>query len=446
MAVRDFQAWLPELWAYERDRQKTCYWIMQPFSSDTRTGPWLPTEENDFKPQYFPAKDRYVDAFNALIIDCDVGRESLCLPTAAEAADMICCEANDGKYPPPSFIAHSGRGVYAIWQLRELVPNTLVNEQYRWRVLRALARRMDKELQPDTRAMNSARFFKLPGTLDTKTQNRVRYVTPAPDVDQAASYTLLELGEAVGVAPSIIPLDTMRPPPQRRKISAPQKPRRHGAQTEAALTVQRRPGRSAGDKRHGAYPSQKRMFEIERLACHREGIREGQRYFAVWRYFGAAMKFAKALKLDDARKWAVDRAIDFARNSCNPPLSDAEVLKATKSPPPKDARFRQVRADTLAAELSVTEEEAAYLGLFAIAPESTREQLRAKDQQRKAERKAKRADLKAAILRLRAEHPQATALAIARTLNVSRQRVEYHLPGKKDEIDTTHQAEMWTPG
>jgi hypothetical protein len=200
--VWEFWEWLPELWAYELAQSQTGYWIMQPMKPHLRREP--PTAANGFKPSYYAAIDENVADFAAIPLDLDVGRPGR--PTAGEAIEEILAESLAGTIPTPTYLAYSGRGTYAIWQLRQTVPNTPTNHS-RWRaiLLRLIARTRSLELSPDPIASNPARWYKIPNTVDTNTNNRVAYLPISIDHGPVARYTFDELEAALGmlVLPSI---------------------------------------------------------------------------------------------------------------------------------------------------------------------------------------------------------------------------------------------------
>ena len=130
---------------------------------------------NGFRPQWFPARSGSVAAFANVAIDLDVGRPNL--PTSGAAIGLMADAVQAGRIPAPTFMAHSGRGAYAIWQLRQTVPNDSEN-RIRWRAiqLKLVSLTDTLGLAPDGGALKQAQWLKVPGTLDTKTQNRVLYL------------------------------------------------------------------------------------------------------------------------------------------------------------------------------------------------------------------------------------------------------------------------------
>jgi hypothetical protein len=299
LTVGEFWEWLPELWAYELAQSQTGYWIMQPMKPHLRREP--PTAANGFRPRYFEASDENVADFAAIPLDLDVGRPGR--PTAGEAIEEILAESLAGTIPTPTYLAYSGRGTYAIWQLRQTVPNTPTNRS-RWRaiLLRLIARTRSLELSPDPIASNPARWYKIPNTVDTNTNNRVAYLPISIDHGPVARYTFDELEAALGmlVLPSI-------------------------PETEKASPIVRREHRTEHherkDKRDGSYVHSLRAHEIVLLSNARGGMREGVRKMTLFYYFGAvrAAYACKHPKSGEAHSWARLRTYEL-NETFSPPL------------------------------------------------------------------------------------------------------------------------------
>ena len=409
LTVGEFWEWLPELWAYELAQSQTGYWIMQPMKPHLRREP--PTAANGYKPTYFRAADDTVADFAAIPLDLDVGRPGR--PTAGEAIEEILAESLAGTIPTPTYLAYSGRGTYAIWQLRETVPNTPTNHS-RWRaiLLRLIARTRSLELSPDPIASNPARWYKIPNTVDTNTNNRVAYLPISIDHGPVAKYTFDELEAALGMlVPPSIP------------------------ETEKASPIVRREHRTEHherkDKRDGSYVHSLRAHEIVLLSNARGGMREGVRKMTLFYYFGSerAAYACKHPKSGEAHSWARLRAHEL-NATFRPPLPAAELENAIERSAENKVR-RRWRAETIARALDVSPAEAEALGLHAIAPTATRErkamQARQQVQTRQEARSRRAEDIRALI----AQHPKWSDLDVARALGgVSRQLVAYY----RDEI------------
>lgn len=401
----EFWGWLPELWAYEMARAETLYWIFQPMKPHLRREP--PTAANGFKPSYYAAIDENVADFAAIPLDLDVGRPGR--PTAGEAIEEILAESLAGTIPTPTYLAYSGRGTYAIWQLRETVPNTPTNHS-RWRaiLLKLIARTRTLELSPDRVAVNPARWFKLPHTVDTNTNNRVAYLPISIDREPVAKYTFDELEAALGmlVLPSI-------------------------PETEKASPIVRREHRTEHherkDKRDGSYVHSLRAHEIVLLSNARGGMREGVRKMTLFYYFGSerAAYACKHPKSGEAHAWAMQRTYEL-NETFSPPLKKAEVENAIERSAANPIK-RRWKAETLAAAMDVSPAEAEALGLHAIAPTATRERKAMQARQQVQTRQEARLQLVEDIKALIAKHPKWSDADIAKHLGgVTRQRVAYY--------------------
>ena len=402
----EFETWLPELWAYEMARAETLYWIFQPMKPHLRREP--PTAANGFRPSYYEASDENVADFAVIPLDLDVGRPGR--PTAGEAIEEILAESLAGTIPTPTYLAYSGRGTYAIWQLRQTVPNTPTNHS-RWRaiLLRLIARTRTLELSPDRVAVNPARWFKLPHTVDTNTNNRVAYLPISIDREPVAKYTFDELEAALGmlVTPSI---------PATEQASAPIVRREHRTEHHERQ-----------DKRDGSYVHSLRAHEIVMLSNARRGMREGVRKMTLFYYFGSvrAAYSCKHPKSGEAHAWALQRTYEL-NATFSPPLKKAEVDSAIERSAANPLR-RRWKAETLAAALDVSPAEAEALGLHAIAPPDTRERKAMQARKQVQTRQEARLQLAEDIKVLIAKHPKWSDLDVARYLGgVTRQRVAYY--------------------
>jgi hypothetical protein len=188
VSKREVWSWIPELWRYEMARSETLFWMIQPLRPDLYKNGELPTEGNGFRPQWFPARSGSVAAFANVAIDLDVGRPNL--PTSGAAIGLMADAVQAGRIPAPTFMAHSGRGAYAIWQLRQTVPNTPANRT-RWRaiLLKLVSLTDTLGLAPDGNATKQAQWLKVPGTLGH--QNTESSVVPALHAERGRAVAIL---------------------------------------------------------------------------------------------------------------------------------------------------------------------------------------------------------------------------------------------------------------
>lgn len=427
VSAREVWSWIPELWRYEMAKSETLYWILQPLKPDLQLSGDPPTAENGFRPQYFPARNGSVDAFASVPIDLDVGRPGL--PTSGAAVGVIADAVQAGRIPAPTFMAHSGRGAYAIWQLRQTVPNTPANRT-RWRAiqLRLVSLTDTLGLAPDGNALRQAQWLKLPGTLDTKTQIRVLYLPFMLNGAAPARYSLDELETALGLLPA----------PDVPAI-APDVP----AIAPAPDRVKRTPRLNA---RHGGYVHSARITEIVALSNSRGGMSEGVRYMTLYHYYASCRAEYACLHPASgmAHAWAVARTVEL-NATFSPPLDADEVMSAVQQPSPKEGRVRLWQANTIAKRLQVAPSEADALGLHAIAPASVRKRQKEHDQVMAASRHEARLQRADAIRALIAKHPKWSDMDIGRELGVDRKTVANHraqMERTMPDISTAHQREL----
>lgn len=387
----------------------------------------LPTEGNGFCPQWFPARSGSVAAFANVAIDLDVGRPNL--PTSGAAIGLMADAVQEGKIPAPTFMAHSGRGAYAIWQLREAVQNTDSN-RVRWRaILLRLVSLTDKlGLAPDANALKQAQWLKVPGTLDTKTQNRVLYLPFMLNGTAPTRYTLDELETALGLLPApSVPAPTPSVPA-----------------LESSQTVRRLKPR--GDKRHGGYVHTARITEIVALSNSRGGMAEGVRHMTLFYYYASCRAEYACLHPGSgmAHAWAVARTVEL-NATFSPPLDAAEVMSAVKQS--AAGQLRRWQADTIARALQVAPSEADALGLHAIAPASVRKRKKEHDQVMAKSRHEARLQRADAIRALIAKYPKWSDLDIARELGgVDRKTVANHRAQMERALPDGSDSQRELPG
>lgn len=428
VSKREVWSWIPELWRYEMARSETLFWMLQPLHSDLCKRGELPTGENGFHPQWFPAKNGSVAAFANVAIDLDVGRPGL--PTSGAAVGVIADAVQAGRIPAPTFMAHSGRGAYAIWQLRQAIPNTQAN-RIRWRAiqLKLVSLTDTLGLAPDENALRQAQWLKLPGTLDTKTQNRVLYLPFMLNGAAPLRYTLDELETALGLLPvPDVP------------ATAPDVP----APAPSPFRINRQP-RSRSAARHGGYVHTARITEIMALSNSRGGMAEGVRHMTLFYYYGCcrAEHACRHPGSGEAHTWAVDRTVEL-NATFSPPLDHAEVVSAVTQA--AAGWRRRWRADTIARALQVAPSEVEALDLSAIAPASIRERQKERDRVMAKTRDEARLQRAEAIRALIAKHPKWSDLDIARELGgVDRKTIAYHrsrMGQTRPDISTAHQHDL----
>jgi hypothetical protein len=293
---------------------------------------------------------------NAAFVDMDCYKDKVGL-SAGEALGAMIDLQDSGKIPPASVFVRSGRGVWALWLLRDLhnpetgtvnlfgvmhSQNTPQRASARAialyaKVQRALADRL-RPLGADLGATDGARFAPVPGTLKTGPDRRVQYHWQADQDGKPFSYTLAELATALG-----IPLTPPSKQPRVIREALPTTP-----ETGSVLSEARRRGwlgrwqRSLGD------------FETL-LNLRGGGFAQGHRNKGAFYY---ALLLSRA-----GLEWpGVEDRVRTYGAKCQPSLSPAEVRGAVRAARrPKGTNTGFVRNATWQKELGVTPTEASYL-------------------------------------------------------------------------------------
>ena len=318
------------------------------------------------RPLYYAALQRNVMELVALVVDLDVGRH----PgepgdlTAGQALGAVIDRVQANILPPPSLAAYSGRGAYLWWLLTAADGHPPINDPDNNAQRRLIAGELvnrTRDLEADqAAAKDENHWFKRPGTVDTNTGRRVDYLTWGLGHPSAVPlYRLPELMEILDLHHSSAEL----PPPAERPGSP-----KDSSWSPPSPRPPRRPSRNC------AAPERRRMEEIELLAVHREGIREGMRELTLWHYYHACRKFKfKARKSEaegpDLVGEAQAETRKFNTSYCRPPLEPGEVNGVFR---PLSRGEYSANGLTVSRALHVTDEEADALDLRALATEARR--------------------------------------------------------------------------
>lgn len=330
------------------------------------------------KPEYYKFKNDAVGELCAVLIDLDVGRTPEDL-TASQAVGAVVARALEGTIPLPSMIGYSGRGAYVLYRLVEHdghPPRCDDRARHLYSMVTGAMVDRLQSLCADKNARRVAQWCKAPGTVDTKTGNRVVYlpfftqtdhgaVIPkyrlddlARSFDCVASDVPPALGEAVRVA--LVPTEA---PPVTRKASSGKRP---------------------------SSPWIARCRDLESLAGHRGGIPEGQRRDWCCAYGWSCLSRYRVEREGPALRWAQEQTERFNRKHCKPPLPDQEVKGIFKLRKGRVPRFRTAQ---LVSDLGVTVDEAERLDLVALVPEELRLSRVPVDDDRKVGKRTRRAEV-----------------------------------------------------
>lgn len=290
-------------------------------------------------------------------VDCDMaGTPQEQLMAAMNARNEA--RANGIHVPEWSMIAHSGRGFWLFWLLRDdksepdAYFNAAQSKKDRFRGLRrgigtpvrayiegreiaAWNRCQDQlvrafqSVKSDAGAKDAARVTRVPGSLNTKygDERRVAYRVNYAEDSTVLCYTLAEMCALLNVQP------VMR---REKKSDKPVDPKKSEA------------GRKARKALH-----QGRIDRMRQLAAIRGGIREGCRSNALL-IVAASMR---GLGIHDAAALREELAT-FNAACMNPPLKRGDIQNAIAG----SVSMRKVRDTTIADRLSITPEEAAATG------------------------------------------------------------------------------------
>lgn len=242
-----------------------------------------------------------------------------------------------GIVPPATMIQRSGRGLWALWFLRSERADAGWSDQWpvrAWpeavgtysRCQIAIGRKL-QDLGADANARDVSRVIRVPGSINTKSGDRVGYWFQLRESDRTPFlYRLDELATLLNVRPT-------RTPPEIRRNVTPEA-RERGRKGWAKLWANR----------------------LERINClinYRDSTREGCRN-------STALVLASIMRRTGASKIEIERACEwFGREKCSPPLEDHEIKAAARSGP----RYCKWTDYTIGEKLRVTAEEARVTGL-----------------------------------------------------------------------------------
>ncbi len=380
--VENWQPYLPALIEYGDLRQETLYWCPNPLRPAAIKGVRTPEELTAHVlaggvPEYVEVKNKHVMELGALVLDLDVGREG-CNLTAAEAIGIAVTRALDGRLLPPSLFAYTGRGALLLYLLTGrdgylplATPETIAV----YKTAQTALLRLTADLESDKNATRLANWYKLPGSRDTKTGNRVVYLPflTAGDRD-LRRYDLSDLAAALGVEP---PEERLRglppgpvallPPPVAGTATAA--PISSPAATPPAGRVRRVKAGKGGEMYRARYR------ELEALWTRRGGIAQGTRHAFLRQVWLASFKDAvtnapQEAVQEERRRLAWGETMVLLRRvndtHCKPPLPEGELVKVTT--PGKYTRQRIID------ELGISAAERRELGFTHLLTEGERQE------------------------------------------------------------------------
>ena len=223
------------------------------------------------------------------------------------AIQFVSDRVKRGDLPGPSAIVRSGRGLWLFWLLHDeadksqahlgaYADNLRNHLQLYARINREIGCRL-AELGADPVATDAARYVRVPGSFRNDVEEEVLWQWEDPSGETVLSYSLLDLGERLGV----------------NKTTA----RKPAAQTE--------PAGKHPLRRHGFIAANaNKLAAFQSLQGLRGGFAEGKRSIA-------AFIFAVSLKWAGRSRTEATRELEEFGRICRPPFPQAECHSAVKS-------------------------------------------------------------------------------------------------------------------
>lgn len=297
-------------------------------------------------------KEKNLRYLNAVYADLDIGRVGEPGPrglSVSEGSQLLIDLLTGGTLPQLSMSAQSGRGLYALWILRddddEDAPVTFKNQKSFGETLalyKAVNRAIYKHLEclAADKICDGARVLRVPGTLHTGSGGRCFYKVTFDRDGKLVTYTLKELAEAFGV-----PVLEKSLPSDLRQWEANDNPTN--------------PKKANGPKALAAA----RARDLVTLEQWRGGWQRGQRRFCLRTY-------AQFLKAAGTGRAETDAAVEIMASNCNPPypsdVSD-QPLKTIVNEVWLE-KFATLKQMNLVKWLQITSDEARELELEKLIP------------------------------------------------------------------------------
>ena len=251
------------------------------------------------------------------------------------AIQFVSDRVKRGDLPGPSAIVRSGRGLWLFWLLHDeadksqahlgaYADNLRNHLQLYARINREIGCRL-AELGADPVATDAARYVRVPGSFRNDVEEEVLWQWEDPSGETVLSYSLLDLGERLGVNKT-----TARKPAGQTKSAGKHPLRRHGF---IAANVNK-------------------LAAFQSLQGLRGGFAEGKRSTA-------AFIFAVSLKWAGRSRTEATRELEEFGRTCRPPFPQAECHSAVKSAYKK--KGTTMRYSWIADQLDVTLAEASCI-------------------------------------------------------------------------------------
>lgn len=344
----------------------------------TVNGFWSPEDRGGFR----RGEDR-LRTLNTCYVDLDVGREEENGKPGAtlrwqDAYGIVMNLALDNVIPWPSIAARSGQGMYFFWLLVDAKNPDRPPGSWKLDLYKRLNGELSERLlhvAADKAAKDGARILRVPESIHSKVQERVKYWVQCGDDMKPVTYTLQELAQFLGVEETRVPT---REPHRREELVS-------GTPQSEPKPRQPRPNKAKGRIALARY----RIADIEAVA-KAQGIHQGNRRVILTHY----VENHRIIETDP--RDALNACFKLARlcKPFYPGEGDTPVEAIVRGVYHLPARHLlehcKLRNDTLVRKLQITPGLARDLNLQTILPKEERERREAepsKAQKRIAERR-----------------------------------------------------------
>jgi hypothetical protein len=344
ICAADLQQYFPE---FVEEIEQDAYFSLHTF--------WKPEGVRwGIQRHYTPRRQDRLQWLNVAWVDCDTYNVGA---TWAAAVGVVQGMQDEGLIPPASFLVRSGRGLWLLWLLRGEGDSSLGERAYYrnrqlWaKVQRELASRL-RILGADTTAGDGARVARVPGSINTKSGERVAYLLQSSRGGRGFSYTLPELASHLGLGPGAVEAPPPILPRSRRKQDQVPLPLPPGEKLYRPPEKKKTPKQLRGMKGWQAR-AKHRLENFVMLRDLRGGFAEGHRNRAARLYAG--MLWAAGYRGEELRGMVEE----FSRKYCKPPLYPSDVSGAVRGAGNRECWA--IRVVTIAEWLSITPDEAQLL-------------------------------------------------------------------------------------
>jgi hypothetical protein len=273
---------------------------------------------------------RYLNC-NFVDIDCHAG-EFRFWELVGQVGDVL----EKGVIPSPSIFVRSGRGLWLLWILADkpesdLPPTAQAPRLLLWNAIQAELGRRLADIGADEGALDVARITRVPGSVNSNVEQRVKYLFPSGDNKRGFTYTMERMAEFLQIEPPRM--------------------RHHNARTSLLPSPRAITGHRA--------LAQHRFDDFMRLRELRGGFVQGTRN-------NGALIFVGILRANRLEESTIEREVMKFARECKPPLTTQEAANVLKS----GRTYRKMRDSLIAARLQVTEEEALAIPRWGVSGHS----------------------------------------------------------------------------